>query len=85
MNERITAYANKKRNIEPLLKRGDKVYLLRKYIKTERPSSKLDFKKLEPFEILEKIGPVNFKLRLLPTSKLYLVFYISLLELATAR
>ena len=46
----------------PLLKRGDKVYLLRKHIKTKRLSTKLDFKKLGLYEILEKIGPVNFRL-----------------------
>jgi hypothetical protein len=59
---------------------GDKVYLLRKNIKTKRLSSKLDFKKIGLFEILEKTGLVNYKLRLLEGSKLYLVFYVSLLE-----
>jgi hypothetical protein len=55
-------YTNKKRIIGPLLKKGNKVYLLRKNIKTKRPSNKLDFKKLGPFEIIEKIGSINFKL-----------------------
>ena len=66
----------------PPLKRGDKIYLLRKHIKTKRLSTKLDFKKLGPYEILEKIRPVNFRLQLPKGSRLYLVFYISLLELA---
>ena len=65
-----------------MLKKGDKVYLLRKNIKTKRPNNKLDFKKLGPFKILEKIRDVNFKLRLLRTSRLYLVFHILLLKLA---
>ena len=51
------------------LKRGDKVYLLRKHIKTKRPSTKLDFKKLGPYEILERIGPVNFRLQLPSTAQ----------------
>ena len=55
-------YTNKKRIIGPLLKKGDKVYLFRKNIKMKRSSNKLDFKKLGLFEILEKIGNINFKL-----------------------
>jgi hypothetical protein len=42
---------------------------------------KLDFKKLGPFKILEKISLVNYKLQLLKNSRLHLVFYVSLLEL----
>ena len=48
--------------MEPLLKKGDKVYLLRKNIKTKRLSNKLDFKKLKPFEIIKEIKGINFKL-----------------------
>ena len=63
-----------------MLKKGDKVYLLRRHIKTRRPSNKLDFKKLEPFKILKKVSIVNYQLDLPKHSKLYPVFYISLLE-----
>jgi hypothetical protein len=80
LNERSAAYANKNRSMEPPLKRGDKVYLLRKHIKTKRPSDKLDFKKLGPFKVLEEIGTVNFRIQLPKGSKLHPIFHISLLE-----
>jgi hypothetical protein len=65
----------------PDLKKGEKVYLLRRNIKTKRPSDKLDHLRLGPFEIKEKLGPVSYRLKL-PDSmkKLYPVFHISLLE-----
>ena len=80
MNERSAAYSNKKCSIEPGFERGDKVYLLRKHIKTKRPSTKLDFKKLGPFKILDKVSSVNYRLQLPKNSRLHLVFYVSLLE-----
>ena len=79
-NTRSAIYANKKRSQEPSLKKGDKVYLLRRHIKTKRPSDKLDFKKFGPFRIAEKISSVNYRLELPKTSKLHPVFHVSLLE-----
>lgn len=80
MNERSAAYANKKRSMEPAFNEGDKVYLLRKHIKTTRPSTKLDFKKLGPFKVLKKVSSVNYRLQLPRESRLHLVFHVSLLE-----
>ena len=59
------------------------IYLLRKNIKTKRPSDKLDHIKLGPFKIQKKLGLIIFKLELLLHMRIYPVFHISLLEPAT--
>ena len=56
LNQRMAHYANKNRSSGPILKEGDSVYLTRKNIKTKRPSDKLDWKKLGPFEVLERVS-----------------------------
>ena len=66
--------------MEPEFKEGDKVYLLRKNVKTKWPSDKLDYKKLGPFKIDKKIESVNYKLKLLKIMEIYPVFHILLLE-----
>ena len=68
----------------PLLKEGDKVYLLIKNFKTKRKTKKLDHVKVGPFFIDKVIGLVNYRLQLPPNAKIYLVFYISKLEPADA-
>ena len=59
------------------------VYLLRKNIKTKRPSDKLNYTKLESFKIQKKLESITFKLELPPHIRIYPVFHISLLKLAT--
>ena len=71
---------NKKYSIRPALKKGDKVYLLRRNVKIKRLSNKLDYRKLGLFKINKVKGLVNYKLKLLRTMKIYSVFYILLLE-----
>ncbi|EUC53577.1 Transposon Tf2-1 polyprotein, putative [Rhizoctonia solani AG-3 Rhs1AP] len=65
----------------PEFKIGDRVWLLRRNIKTTRPSDKLDYRKLGPFQIVAARGPVSFQLELPPSlSRLHPVFHVSLLE-----
>ena len=78
--ERAAVYANEKCIGSPKLKEGDKVYLLWRNVKTKRPSSKLDHKKLGAFLIKRQLGPVNFELKLPSSMKIHPVFHISLLE-----
>jgi hypothetical protein len=79
----MTKYANRKRLKGPTLKGGDKVYLLRRNIKSDKPIKKLDIVKLGLFKILRQKGLVNYELELPKRMRIYLVFYISLLELVT--
>ena len=75
-------YYNRYRLEGPCLKRGDKVYLSARNLYIKRPSEKLDFKKLGPFVIEEKISTSNYQLSLLDIMKVHTnIFYISLLEL----
>ena len=66
----------------PLLKKGDKVYLLIKNLKTRKRSKKLDHIKVGPFLIAKRRSNLNYQLELLKDAQIHLVFYISLLELA---
>ena len=65
---------------KPQLKKGDRVYLSTKNLKTLAPSKKFDSKKVGPFIINKIFRPVIYKLKLLPNIGIYLVFYQSLLE-----
>lgn len=76
----MSKYYNKRYQAVPNLKKGDKVYLLRKNVKTKRPSDKLDFKKIGLFEIIEKLGEVTYRLKILKT-RINTTFYVVLLEL----
>jgi hypothetical protein len=75
-----TYHVNTRRLPAPPLHIGDKVFLDRCYIKTTRPSTKLDHKKLGPFKISEIINPVAFRLALPSTMHIHNVFHVSLLE-----
>ena len=73
-------YYNRRHQEAPTFKEGDKIYLLRKNIRTRRPNNKLDFKKIGPFEINKQIRKVNYRLKLPDTIKILPIFHISLLE-----
>jgi hypothetical protein len=62
MNLKIAVYYDKKHGSTPDLEKGGKVYLLHRNIKIKQPSQKLDYQKIGPFIIEEKLGLVNYKL-----------------------
>ena len=73
-------YYDRKVKEAPPLEEGDQVWLLRRNIKTTRPSDKLDYKRLGPFRIKSKIGQAAFHLQLPPSMRIHPVFHVSLLE-----
>ena len=68
------------RKPDPNLQSGDMVWLLPRNIHTTRPSKKLDYKKIGPFRIIERIGSKAYKLDLPTSMKIHNTFHISLLE-----
>jgi len=59
---------------------NDKVWLLTPNIRTERPSKKLDWKRLGPYTITKRVGLQAYRLNLPPAMKIHPVFHVSLLE-----
>ena len=80
VQERMKRYYDAKRSEGPDLKEGDKVWLLHKNFKSRRPSKKLDHVRLGPFEIVQKISSVTYKLNLPAKMKIYPVQHIAMLE-----
>jgi len=80
----MTLYANKRRDRRFTLKKKDKMYLLRRNIKTKRSSNKLNHTKLESYKILKIKESINYKLNLSTSMKIHLIFHICLLKFANS-
>ena len=61
----------------PDFKVGDKVWLSRGKILTERTSLKLDHRRLGPYKIVERVGSLAYRLELPDTMKIHPVFHAS--------
>jgi hypothetical protein len=79
--QRQKALADKKR-VEKTLKVGDKVLLSTKYLnlKHSKKSCKLLPKRIGPFEVVQGVGPVAYKLMINLGWRVHPVFHVSLLE-----
>lgn len=78
--ETQSKFYNKGRRIDVKYAPGDLVWLSRKHIKTRRPNSKLDVRRLGPFVVKRMVGKNAVELQLTPTySRLHPVFNVSLL------
>lgn len=81
--QRMKAQADKRRS-ERSFNVGDSVYLkLQPYVQSSlapRAHLKLSFRYYGPYTVLERIGPVAYKLALPPSSSIHPVFHVSLLK-----
>ncbi len=84
LSKRMTLYANKKRDRKSTLKEKNKVYLLRRNIKTKRSSNKLNHTKLESYKILKIKESINYKLNLSAFMRIHSIFHICLLKSANS-
>ena len=73
-------YANNNRIAPPIFEIDSSVWLLQRNIRTTRPSDKLDYKRLGPFKIKEKISTHAYRLDLPVTMRVHSVFHVSMLE-----
>jgi Chromo (CHRromatin Organisation MOdifier) domain len=74
-------YYNERHLKAPQFVQDQFVWLLRRNIKTTRPSDKLDHRRLGPYRVIDKISSSSYLLNL-PSylSRLHPVFHVSLLE-----
>jgi hypothetical protein len=80
--QRQKAFADKRR-VEKVYKVGDKVLLSTKYLdlKHSKTNCNLLPKWIGPFEVVQVVGPVAYKLKMNPGWRVHPVFHVSLLEL----
>ena len=85
--QKMKRYYDMKREDAPVLKKGERVYLLRRTpgsktfnIKSKRPSDKFDAVKYGPFRIVKKLENDNYQLQLPIRMRIHPIFHISLLE-----
>jgi hypothetical protein len=78
----MAMYYNKSKLEGSRFRERNLIYLLRRNIKIIKFSDKLDHKKFGPFKVKRNIKNISYKLHLLFTIRIYLIFHISLLELA---
>jgi hypothetical protein len=76
----MTLYVNRAKLENSRLRKGDLVYILRRNIKTTRPSDKLDSRKIGSFKVRRNIRDINFEFQLFPIIRIHPIFYILLLE-----
>ena len=72
--------ADRHRQEPPALHVGDRVWLLRRNIKTTRPCEKFDYKRLGSYKILTQVNDVAFRLQLPQSMRVHPVFHVSFLE-----
>jgi transposase InsO family protein len=77
--KRMKEQADKKRR-DLEFKVGDKVWVERKNMSTGRPSEKLDMRRIGPYKVTARVGPVAYRVALPPDVRVHPVFHVSFLS-----
>lgn len=77
--ERMKTYYDKNVSDAPVFAPGDKVWLDTKNLKLKQPSKKLSAKRVGPYEVVERIGDLDYRLKLPKSLRVHPVFHVSLL------
>lgn len=64
----------------PQFEPGDKVWIDAKNLAISQPSRKLTHKRLGPYEITKKIGPLNYEVKIPRAWRIHPVFHVELLK-----
>ena len=80
MQDEQAEAANQQLLPSPVYNVGDAMWLHRFFIRTTRPSFKLDKKKLGRFRILGKVFSHDYKFHLPPSMKDHPIYYVTLLK-----
>jgi transposase InsO family protein len=78
--ERMKRFADSQRRQSNPFTLGTKVWLRRLNMKTTRPCSKLDYKRIGPYVVKRQVNPVAFELDLPASFKIHPVFHVSQLD-----
>ncbi|KAG0581952.1 hypothetical protein KC19_3G022700 [Ceratodon purpureus] len=61
-------------------RRPNNVWLLRRNLRTRRPSDKLDYRRLRPYPVVKQINKAAYRLKLPASMKIHHVFHVFLCE-----
>lgn len=78
--ERMKMYYDRHVQEAPIFQIGDKVWLSAENLKIKQPARKLSHKRLGPYEVLQRVGQLDYKLKLPKSVPVHPVFHVSLLS-----
>lgn len=78
--ERAKHFADRRREMGPVIKVGDMVWLNSENIRTTRPSKKLDYTRLGPFRVKRQVSEVAYELEFPPHITSHPVYHVAKLE-----
>lgn len=78
--ERMKEFYDRHVQEAPIFEIGDKVWLSAENLKIKQPSRKFSHKRLGPYEVMQRVGELDYKLKLPKSVPVHPVFHVSLLS-----